>query len=67
MPIQYMAFRPSVLERRELMQQDDLGVFRPKQKYKLVPGSRFTWLDILQLATVMLVDWQVLGKVLDVL
>lgn len=65
-PPRYMIIPPTVPPRRELMQQDELGVFRPKEKhrYKIVPGRMFTFLDILEVAIVLLIDGQVLWAAL---
>lgn len=63
-PLRYMAFPPTVPERRELMQQDSLGVFRPKCKYNKIVSRRFTWLDILEVGTILMMDWSALETML---
>jgi hypothetical protein len=56
-PLRYMAFPPSVAERRELMEKDSLGVYRPKGKYRLKVSKRITWLDVAEVATMLALDW----------
>jgi hypothetical protein len=56
-PLRYMAVPPSVAERRELMEQDYLGVYRPKEKYRMKVSKRITWLDVAEVATMVALDW----------
>jgi hypothetical protein len=56
-PLRYMAFPPSVPERRELMAKDASGVYRPKRKYSLEVSARVTWLDMAEVATMIVLDW----------
>jgi hypothetical protein len=56
-PLRYMAFPPSVPERRELLEKDALGVYRPRRKYRLQVSRRITWLDMAELATMFVLDW----------
>ncbi|PSN70281.1 hypothetical protein BS50DRAFT_632185 [Corynespora cassiicola Philippines] len=56
-PLRYMAFPPTVAERRDLMEEGELGVYRPKNKYKLKVSRRVTWLDVAEVATILVLGW----------
>lgn len=69
LPLQYMTWPPTTPERRQLMEQDILGNYRPKSVYENVEevkvsrdlprrkGIRYSWLQILNLALILLIDW----------
>jgi len=56
-PLRYMTSPPTVAERRELMEQDELGVYRPKEKYTMKVSKRVTWLDVAEVAMMVVLDW----------
>ena len=56
-PLRYMVFPPTVAERRDLLEKDELGVYRPKNKYRLKVSRRITWVDVAEVATLLALDW----------
>lgn len=56
-PLRYMVFPPTVAERRDLLDKEEDGVYRPKNKYRLKVSRRITWVDVAEVATLLALDW----------
>lgn len=60
-PLRYMIWPPSIPDRKELLEKDEFGISRPKNLRRQAGGNvEISWLDILQVALVLYVDWNVL-------
>lgn len=57
-PVRYMIWPPTIPEREELLEKDELGVLRPKSRPYRAPSTTIPYLDVLQLAVVAFVGWR---------
>ena len=55
-PLHYMLFPPTVPERRELVEEDEQGVMRPKKRQVMV-SNQVVWTDVCERLIIYLCDW----------
>lgn len=56
-PVSYMIWPPTVPERRNLLQKDNDGVYRAKNKDFVIREAGITWKDALEVLVILTCDW----------